>query len=207
MRIGFDVDGVLADFANAYQRLIIEVSGKNLFHPTDGDRPPCWDWPEFRGYDKATMKEVWGRIKASERWNLDLDELEGCRTLRMCILDMMRWHDIYFVTNRPSKDAKWQTEQWLMLHLGIERPTVLISEDKGPIAKALKLDVYIDDKFENIVDTLKSSQHTRAYLLDKTYNQNEQTVVSAMFDGCVYARSIVRVPTVGKMLDAELVNL
>src|SRR3990167_1842049 len=113
-------DGVLANFIPAYQQLILEVSGVNRFHPNDDKHPPCWDWPEYRGYSKDVINAAWARIRGCHDFWLSLGETTHCSTLRMCIFDLMRFHDIYFVTSRVGKDAKWQTEQWLILHLGMQ---------------------------------------------------------------------------------------
>ena len=205
MRIGFDVDGVLASFTPAYQALVIKhAGGVNLFHPNDDKHPPCWDWPEHRGYKKGVMQAVWKDIKTSHAFWLSLSETPDCSTLRMVVLDLLRHHDVYFITSRPGSTAKWQTEQWLILHLGIERPTVLISIEKGLCAKALNLDCYIDDNLDNVNDVSQqthpqtgalSMPSTRTYLLNKSYNQQTEGLF------------VRRVYTVGQFLDAELANL
>ena len=193
------------------------MTGKNLFHKEDARNPPDWNWHLTRGYTKDECRPVFAAIAASPDFWLGLHEEPGCSTLRMCVLDLMRYHDLYFVTNRMGADAKWQTEQWLILHLGIERPTVLISGMKGLVAKALNLDCYIDDNADNANDVVEQTlpplmpsqaivedvvfvdnrkPSCRTYLLNRSYNVN--VPVSA---------HITRVATVGTFLDAELVNL
>ena len=197
MKIGIDIDGVLADFIPAYQRLVIEhAGGLNLFKPNDDKQPPCWNWPEFRGYDSAVVSRVWEHIITSSSFWMYLNELEGCSTLRMVILDLLRNHDVYFITARPGLRAKQQTEQWLIKHLGIERPTVLISSAKGLCAEALKLDCYIDDNLDNAYNVIQTSPKTRMYLLDMRYNQTD-----------VGPGGYARVKSVGQFLDAELARL
>ena len=209
MRIAFDCDGVLANFTTAFIRETIHITGKNLFLPEDDRNPPDWNYHLTRGYTKEEIRPVFAAISASPNFWLDLDEESGCSTLRMCILDMMRFHDVYFVTNRQGEDAKWQTEQWLILHLGIERPTVLISKEKGVVAKALNLDCYLDDNIENANDVADktgvefwmSQSPCRSYLLDRSYNQSW---------GPGNPRQdprVIRVKTLGEFLDAELINL
>ena len=197
MKIGWDVDGVLAEFTSAYQRLVIEhAGGVNLFHPGDDKTPPCWNWPEFRGYDAETVGRVWDTIKGSHDFWMNLGEASGCSTLRLVILDLLRHHDVYFVTNRTGRDAKWQTEQWLILHLGIERPTVLLTADKGLVAKALSLGCYIDDYLGNAIGVVEQSPSTRTYLLDLPYNRDGQP-----------DKGFTRVKSVGAFLDAEITRL
>lgn len=195
MRLGLDIDGCHANFNAAYGKLVVKLTGRDLFHRGDAKNPPCWLWPEHRGYTADEMKAVWDYITGSHDFWLTLDELPGAATTRLVIRDLMRWHDVYFITNRPGKDAKWQTEQWLIMHLQIERPTVLLSESKGLCAKALKLDCYLDDYHANANDVREQSD-TRTYLLNASYNTNELT-----------GMGVQRVNTVGEFYDAELVNL
>ena len=207
MKIGFDVDGVLALFTPTYHKLVVGTSGRNLFEPDDDKNPPCWNTPELRGYTKKEMSGVWSAITSSRDFWLHLPETPDSSTLRMCILDLQRFHDIYFVTNRPGIDSKWQTEQWLMLHLGIERPTVLISSMKGLVAKSLKFDCYLDDNLDNANDvvlmTLATDRPvgvegptTRTYLLNKSYNQDR-----------LCDSRVTLVDTLGQFLDKELIHL
>ena len=215
IRIGIDVDGILARFTTAYQRLVVEVAGVDLFKPGDATDPPCWSWPEYRGYDKKVISEVWSRIKTSHDFWMGLSELPDCCTLRTLILDLQRWHEVYFVTSRVGKDVKWQTEQWLMLHLQIDQPTVLISSEKGLVAKALKLDVYVDDNADNVNDVIlrtdptvagmavPGSYRTRTYLVDKSYNREPGISEEPV---SVDSR-VTRVATLGQMFDRELKNL
>ena len=187
---------MLANFIPAYQQLVVDVAGVNLFHPNDDKDPPYWNWPELRGYSKDVMDTVWARITGSHDFWVCLPETVHCSTLRMCVLDLSRFHDIYFVTSRPGTDTKWQTEQWLILHLGIERPTVLLSSEKGLVAKALKLDCYIDDNLDNVKDACLMSPATRTYLLNRAYNQDSPPDTR-----------YIRIETLGQFLDRELVNL
>lgn len=208
MRIGLDIDGVHADFAGAFTRLIQRVTGKNLFQPGDVKNPPSWDWFFLRGYTKEEVGLAWNVVKSpgSAFW-LNLEELPGAAATRLVIHDMLRWHDVYFITNRPGQNAKWQTEQWLRAHLQIDHPTVLLSSEKGLTAKALGLDCYLDDYYVNVDDVVeKTSGHygvaavgkpaTRTYLLDASYNINESV-----------NPFVTRVGTVGQFYDAELQNL
>jgi hypothetical protein len=211
MRIGLDIDGVHADFAGAFTKLIVRVTGKDLFQRGDGKNPPSWDWFFQRGYTKDEVKLAWDVVKspASAFW-LNLEELPGCAATRLVILDLLRWHDVYFITNRPGANAKWQTEQWLRLHLQIDHPTVLLASEKGMTAKALNLDCYLDDYYVNVDDVIakttpyvgadargiKADPTCRTYLLNASYNR------SVGVDD-----RVTRVESVGQFYDAELHNL
>jgi len=67
-RIGVDIDGVLANFWEAYENLTIQVSGEDRFGKArwPNQYPPSWNWPEDHfGYSKATMSEVWNTIRTN----------------------------------------------------------------------------------------------------------------------------------------------
>lgn len=212
MRIGFDVDGVLANFSANYAPLLAEVAGRNLFLPGDIENPPCWLWDEYRGYTKAETRATWDVVKASGRFWLDLPPLNGASTLAMVLPDLQRNHDIYFVTNRMGLDAKWQTEAWLKLHVGVDTPTVLVSAQKGLIAAGLKLDCYVDDNLDNANDVAEKTGPdpavaTRTYLLDKSYNRSNTRELLGNFGNGPLDPHVMRVSTLGQFLDAELTNL
>lgn len=210
MRIGFDIDGVLANFIPAYQDLVVEVAGEDRFLPGDNVNPPCWNWPQHRGYSEEVVGEVWKQIIASPSFWNGLGPLEGASTLALVYEDLCRRHDLYFITARPGARAKAQTEEWLGYYIagmsGYD-PTVLISSDKGLCCKALKLDAYIDDNLDNVdsvsVETAPRDKKglrvglptTRTYLLDRNYNQGAT------------CSGITRVRSVGQMLDYELLAL
>ena len=174
MKIGIDVDGVLADFVRAYQPLFVSVTGRDLFHPGDIDNPPVWEWPTLRGYLHEETREVWNVILKDETFWFNLQPFaENC----MAIMEFFHTgqadlHDVYFITSRPGVDTKFQTEQWLMTHPRVIDSTVLIAahRTKGILAKALQLDCYIDDNYDNCVDVVRESPTTRCYLLHRSYN-------------------------------------
>ena len=175
MRIGFDVDGVLADFSKGYMALIIKLSGRDLFAPGDWDNPPCWDWDKFRGYTAEERAMAWKHIVASATFWEELTPLPGnYETLRDVFYTLNGQHELYFITNRTGVMVKRQTENWLRYYLNlIHVPTVLITGHgvKGLVAKALNLDAYLDDNFDNCLHCLEQAPTTHTYLLDRSYNR------------------------------------
>jgi uncharacterized HAD superfamily protein len=202
MRIGFDIDGVLADFASAYQRTVVEVTGRDDFQPGDSTDPPCWDWPEFRGYTAEEMAEVWKRILADPAFWMNLAPFaDNILALRTMLHHLERHHEVYYVTNRGGARAKRQTEVWLIEHLRYPAitdvyPTVVLtkSDRKGHLAEALRLDAYIDDNYENCFQCSMHSPTTQTFVLDRRYNRKE-------FD------NFIRVKTLGEMFDKLLKDL
>ena len=171
MKLGFDVDGVLANFHKPYQDLFIQTSGRNLFPPEllgPGDIGrfiPVWDWPQYYGYTTKEAARVWACIEQDPDFWKNLPALSGMGQFSLWYRGQ---HDIYFVTDRPGILAKTQTETWLR-SFWIRNPTVLITPHKADIARALGLDAYIDDRYANAFRIARDSD-TQSFLLSRPYN-------------------------------------
>lgn len=170
MIIGVDIDGVLADFGQALAKRLVEVTGEDKLPPWPFEIKTWW-WPiDQFGYTKeqtmATLEDVWQdpsfwqelpRFAWTERAMQSLGELwQDC-------------HDIYFVTDRKGVNVKVQTEMWLDA-FAAAAPTVLISDQKGLCAKALKFDLYVDDKIENCEAVRNQSPSTLCFMLAQSWN-------------------------------------
>lgn len=188
MRLIFDVDGVFADFSTAYADLLIKVDGKDRLPAGWRTNPdlhtPTWFWERFYGYSKQVEEEVWNThiIPSKDFW-YELEPYPGAGEALGHINKLAKsGHEVIFLTNRMGKDAKKQTEDWLMNVYdgngklkGIDNPTVLLSGDKTPILRALKANFYIDDKAETVVDvaSLVGPEFT-LYVKDAPYNRDVQ---------------------------------
>lgn len=169
MRIGVDVDGVLADFNSSFINLVIAETGVDLFPKRPFDIP-TWNYPEYYGYTAQQTSDVWEKIKRDPYfWSL----LPGYPLTRAS-LEYLNWRqsecrdDVYFITARPGQTAKQQTEFWLR-ESGAVNPTVLISDKKGACAVALELNCYIDDRLENANDVAREG--VRTFLMDRPWNK------------------------------------
>lgn len=214
MRIGFDIDGVLADFPKAYQELYVELTGENKFLEGDAKNPPDWDWDLLRGYTKAQRREIWDNIVLSNTFYRELEPLPGVKALDPLFPAIEDLHDVYFITSRGGKTVKRQSEDWIKRYLGYEErfgcsqysPTVLITssaEGKAQTAKALNLTVYIDDKWDNAEAIKNAVPKCRVYLLDRRYNRHR-------FDSWTHngkILSVIRVHSVQEFVEQELDNL
>lgn len=173
--IGFDVDGVLADFTTPYRDLLVEVTGKDLF-PADYPiaNPPVWHFEKALGYTNKDLDRVWAAIRASGNFWGQARPLPGMSALKRVYDGGLRRENFYFITARPGASAKRQTEVWLQ-NQGILLPTVLMSAAKGQCADALGLDYYIDDKLENYWDVeTVAGGITASSLLDYAHNRTPE---------------------------------
>lgn len=172
LRWGVDLDGVCVDFNSAYIQLIKDITGKQL--PTPGpDYPTCWNYAAKDGITPEEDDKVWDHIKQAENYFwAKLPAYPGTKDALGVLLDRRYEGDeIYFITSRPGAKAKFQSELWLRRN-GFPDPTVLVTSDKGPVAKGLKLDIFIDDKPENCADVALASPNTAVYMVKQPYNRD-----------------------------------
>ena len=165
-------DGVLAQFNNSYAALLAQQTG--IIFPAESDEwPDTWYWDRKAGVQKADETSAWKQIKSSDRFWFDLPPYPD-------VMEFLIWlkyfrQDTYFVTNRSGNKAKYQTERWLH-KAGFPEPTVLISQEKDLVCKALEIMHYIDDKNENCKAVASFAPKTKGYMLKRPWNEPLQMI-------------------------------
>jgi len=170
MNIGIDVDDVCANFQKRFVAHLNKLYGR----PALDTAPIDWDWSNCQ----VTRDEMGAAWKASEGirnlW-LDLEPLPSFDNETRDYLKLaVQRHDIFFVTNRystPGVSPMKQTKAWFCFYAGIIAPNVLIAKDKGPMAKVLQLEAFIDDRPKNCIDVLEAMPTARVYLADSSHNK------------------------------------
>ena len=200
IRIGFDVDGVVADFAGAYREI-----EQRLF----ADRPGLPDEPEreereqeHRGsrtdsehpepaHEPRRRRDlIWKEIQATTDFWTTLRPVEENAVRRIHELTIRNNWEVFFITQRPASagaTVQRQTQQWLSRY-GFELPTVaVISGSRGRAAAALGLSYHVDDNPQNCLEVRKESS-TRPLLI--TADGDQETVASARKLGIGVAPSL-----------------
>jgi hypothetical protein len=191
MKIGFDIDGVLADFDAGFDALLHQLDSNLVKFPLKGSQhPPVWDWPQHYGASDQLVDRAWSVIKNTTDFWRKLPAFE-CANFVLGRANMLRalGHEVYYVTARLGAGAKAQTEDWLMAN-GAISPTVILAKDKGPVFSGLKLDAFIDDKPENL-EVLPI--RTKAFLVKRPFSD-------LWFDRTGRHRGVVRVADAAEML-------
>jgi hypothetical protein len=160
LRVGFDVDGVLADFRTAFEKTARRV----LHHATNAPEDP-----ECVRLSAVELDKVWQAIGRSHNWWASLGAFEPQQIPRLYELARtLRW-EVTFLTKRPPSagdTVQFQTQWWLEQH-GFAMPSVItVPGSRGELANALRLDLVVDDQFVNCAEIVGAST-ARAVLVQR----------------------------------------
>jgi hypothetical protein len=179
LRIGFDMDGVLADFAAEFRDY-----GTRLFGPGEppnthiGNRRLPGDQPETEEARQATAEQeardrianaralrrredkIWQAIEGTSNFWMTLKPIDPGAVRRIHSLALRHRWEVFFITQRPYTEGETvqrQTQRWLV-EQGFDLPTVLVlSGSRGAAAKAIRLDYHVDDNSQNCFDMIADS--------------------------------------------------
>jgi hypothetical protein len=177
MRIAFDLDGVLADlhgpFVATALRLYPELDTAVVASPEVGASPPD---PDDGNTDSVVKpipaisslpltprqsEAVWKTPAAQDDFWESLSEIEPGIIARLAALaDERRW-EMLFITSRPrsaGRTVQRQSQRWLQAK-GFPLPSAyVVHGSRGQIAKALQIDMVVDDRPENCLDVALESE-------------------------------------------------
>lgn len=174
MRIGFDIDGVLANFEASYAPLLTARSGIEFPRLGQPDWPDVWYWEREAGVTKEQEAAVWTEdILPSIHFWASLQPTKECEEtlayLNKCRLD---GDYVCFITSRPGEFAKDATVKWLLAQ-GFDDPNVFVcnsADAKAEKARDLDLDFFIDDKDLNVEAVAEVVPYV--VILDRPWNKS-----------------------------------
>lgn len=175
LRIGIDLDGVLADMDSA-----LDHHADQLFGPAPSPPDPVRvndargalpERPADAVPDKTPLqvrrrlterqnRRLWRRVRGIEGFWETLEETEPGVVSRLAALASERRWEIIFLTKRPATagaTSQLQSQRWLTAK-GFHLPSVyVVTGSRGLIAAALTLDIVVDDRPENCLDVATDS--------------------------------------------------
>jgi hypothetical protein len=169
IRIGFDVDGVVADFARAYREVEQHLFEDRPGRPDEPEREAREQEQRASGSTRDVQEQgdlrrrrdlIWKEIQATPDFWTTLRPVEENGVRR--IHDLMLGHgwEVFFITQRPATAGatiQRQTQRWLV-EQGFDLPSVLvISGSRGATAAALGLSYHVDDNPQNCLDVRNGS--------------------------------------------------
>lgn len=171
VRIGFDMDGVLADFSTAFHDVEKRLFGAGSGLPAESPEVEARQEEDAAAQAAApgpSPRET--RRRRDAVWKEIHDTTDFWTTLKphdpgavRRIYDMMLRHglEVFFITQRPAtlgQTVQRQTQYWLRQQ-GFDLPSVLvIGGSRGAAAGALRLDYHVDDSPQNCLDIVSDSR-------------------------------------------------
>ena len=185
LRLGLDVDGVVADFRSAFRALAERELG---IAANDAESD----------LSKADIERLWRTVAGTSNWWLDVPPYEPDQLERLYTrMRHSRW-EVFFMTSRPPSggdSVQLQTQVWLERH-GFLMPAVLTAPAgaRGELARALRLDLALDDRLVNCLEIISAS-NSKAVLVLR--DPTEPTAAES-----AEARGVGVVSTLSAALDA-----
>jgi hypothetical protein len=185
LRLGIDVDGVVADFRTAFRAIAERELG---IAPDDIENE----------LSKPEVERLWRNVSAASNWWLDVPAYEPDQIERLYAqVRRARW-EVFFMTSRPPSagdSVQLQTQVWLERY-GFYLPSVLTTPSgaRGELARALRLDLALDDRLVNCLEIISASNAKALMILRAPSDPKAAETAEA--------RGIGVVPTLGQALDA-----
>lgn len=183
LRIGIDVDGVLADFRSAFHRAAQQCLRRDLDDVEDAKSPQT--------VLQKDVKRVWDWVARTTNWWMDLEPYEPEEIARLYSMTRAAGWEVFFLTNRPRSagdSVQFQT-QWWIERQGFFLPAVLtVPGSRGEIANGLRLDLVIDDLSINCVEIVSASP-AKALLMLRDENKVAEDHATSRGIGVVHSLS------------------
>jgi hypothetical protein len=159
LRIGIDIDGVLADFRSAFHAAARRCLRRDI---EDSD-----DLETVGPLSPEDVRRVWEHIAKTQNWWMDVPAYEPDQIARLySVMRAVGW-EVFFMTKRPPSagdSVQFQT-QWWIERFGFYLPAVMtVPGSRGDVANGLRLDMIIDDQLINCVEVI-STAPTKAILM------------------------------------------
>jgi len=172
LRVGFDIDGVVADFWSAFADVAAQVLS--------------WSRPgtaaDIRDLSESDTHKVWKVITETPNWWLTLKPYEPQEIARLYRLSReLKWEIMFMTTRVPTagETALFQSQWWLETQ-GFYLPSVVtVMGSRGDLANSLRLDLVVDDQLINCGDVVAASQCKALLMLRKPHPTTQEQAINA----------------------------
>jgi uncharacterized HAD superfamily protein len=170
MKVGLDIDGVLADFISPFLRFMGEYTGHG---PIDPESVADLSFANHPFLTDQIVAECIMRVSNDPRFWQQLAPLANAEQWKL-LDDLSRQERLVFVTHRYERESYSIHEvtcDWLRQH-GIGRPTVYFTQTyKSELIGKLGVELFVDDRHENCSEV---AENTGAVVLmpHRPYNRS-----------------------------------
>lgn len=167
LRIGFDMDGTLADFGRAFHAVESRLFGPGPGlgeglpeHEEEAQAAAASAGPSPHAL-RRRRDRIWETIQSTPNFWESLEPVDPSAVGRIHALMLQHSWEVFFITQRPKTagdTVQRQTQRWLV-EQGFDLPSVLVlGGSRGAAADALRLDYHVDDSTQNCLDVLSASR-------------------------------------------------
>lgn len=160
LTVGIDIDGVIADF----NLLLREIASQYI--PVVNEDDSAYKIKDLEHGTQEVQDKVMEEVYEDHR-------IPEASTIKGAVEKINEIYDKgYNVIILTARQNHWydQTEEWLK-KIGLKYHKLVHDSDKGPRAVKEGIDVFIDDKPENVRDLIEHG--INAYVFDQPWNQGE----------------------------------
>lgn len=159
LTIGLDIDGVIADLHDK----LLEIARKYTNIPEDEKQE--YKLRDMNGVSRDVENRVFEELFKTHQIE-DVPVVPGAVEIINSWYDL--GHKIILLTAR-AKHWKEQTEKWLN-NIGLKYDQLVFDDNKGEQAQQMGIDIFIDDKPENVLDL--QAHDVEALLFEQPWNQD-----------------------------------
>lgn len=190
IHVGFDLDGVIADWVQAYTKHSNKRNGTPVLKSDSSDIPEFSMYPWYQSRDEFI--DTFMEWVKQPRAFTNIPDVSTANTMAANKINKS-FETTYITARNPpldSSDVYMQTRAWLDRRGLTGR--LFINEEKGKLCKAFNIDYYIDDKPENLLDIMKHSPNTVPVLMKRTYQTLEDQQKFPMVSDVTDYHTIIR---------------
>ena len=166
LKVGVDIDDVLVDFVGAFRIEAERILGRDFSSP-----PGDWHFKNWN-VSKKEIHRVWDEIKDTTNWFFL--NTWSYPDVPKNLPWLTENHEVYFITSRietAGSTIKRQSEMQLD-EIGVNYPTVIVTTKKGAISSVLDLQVFIDDKIDNLLQVQESMPNCKIFMRNQSHNED-----------------------------------
>ena len=164
LRVGFDIDGVVADFRSAFRQTAEQLLKRRVSDTVSAEHTP----PSL---SPADVRHVWEHIAKTHNWWMEVPAYEPAQIAHLYGLMRATGWEVVFMTKRPASagdSVQFQTQWWLERY-GFYLPAVVtVPGSRGDIANGLRLDLVIDDQIINCAEVIGAGSTKAVVMLRDT---------------------------------------